>query len=291
MVKKSGLGRGLSALIPTTKETATPEDRYQEVPLNLLDPNPEQPRHVFHDEQLKELSESIKHNGVIQPIIVTPRGKRFLVIAGERRWRATKLAGYENIPAVVRKIDTKQLLSLALLENIQRAELNPIEEALAYDRLLETNKMTQEELADTLGKSRVTITNTVRLLRLPSPVKNMIQDGKISFGHARCLVAVEDKDTCLKLAGAVIEKQMSVRELEARIRSERDAKKPAAKKGKNEAVKEAERKLSQSLRWKVSIAGDGKKGKIAIAYGSEEELNKLIQFLSSSSSENASHGG
>lgn len=285
MAKKSGLGKGLSALIPTTKETPKGDDRYQEIELNLLDPNPEQPRHVFHEEQLKELSESIKHNGVIQPIIVTPHGRRFVVIAGERRWRATRLAGYDKIPAVVRKIDKEQMLSLALLENIQRAELNPIEEALAYTRLLETNKVTQEQLADTLGKSRTSITNTVRLLRLPSPVKNMIQDGKLSFGHARCLVALEDKDTCLKFAGAVIEKQMSVRELEARIRAEREGKKKASKPPKPVALKETERSLTKVLRHKVSIAGDGKKGKIAIAYESEEELNKLVQFLSNSNGE------
>lgn len=285
MVKKSGLGKGLSALIPTTKETPKEDDHYQEIELDLLDPNPEQPRHVFHEDQLKELSDSIKHNGVIQPIIVTPKGRRFVVIAGERRWRATRLAGYDKIPAVVRKIDKEQMLSLALLENIQRSELNPIEEALAYSRLLETNKITQEELADTLGKSRTTITNTCRLLRLPSPVKNMIQDGKLSFGHARCLVTLEDKDACLKLAGVVIEKQMSVRELEARIRAERENSKKPPKPVKPVALKETERSLSKVMRHKVSIAGDGKKGKIAIAYESEDELNKLVQFLSNSNGE------
>jgi len=289
-VKKSGLGRGLSALIPTTRETTSEADRYQEVEISLLDPNPEQPRHVFHEEQLRELSDSIKNNGVIQPIIVTPKGQRFVVIAGERRWRASRLAGYTNIPAIVRNIEPGQMLSLALLENIQRAELNPIEEALAYDRLLETNKVTQEELADTLGKSRTTITNTVRLLRLPSPVKNMIQDGKLSFGHARCLVALEDKELCLKLASAVIEKQMSVRDLEARIRADKDGHKVPPKKVKPQVIKDYEVNLSSALSRKVSIAGTGKKGKIAIAYDSAEELNKLVQFLSHSSSENANGG-
>jgi len=157
--------------------------------------------------------------------------------------------------------------------------------------LLETNKLTQEELADTLGKSRVTINNTVRLLRLPSPVKNMIQDGKLSFGHARCLVTIEDKDVCLKLAVLVIEKHMSVRELEARVRAAREGEKKTAKRPKVPALKDFERSLSKVLSRKVSIAGDGKKGKIAIAYDTEEELRNLVQFLSSSASENASHDG
>ncbi len=291
MLKKSGLGKGLSALIPTSTETQVPGDSYQEIALHLLEPNPEQPRHVFHEVQLKELSESIKNNGVIQPIIVTPKDGRFVVIAGERRWRATKLAGYDKIPAVIRQIDSQQLLSIALLENIQRAELNPIEEALAYAKLLETNKMTQEELADSLGRNRVTIANTVRLLRLPSAVKNMIQDGKLSFGHARCLVTVDDKDSCLKLAGQVFEKQLSVRELEARIRAEREAGEKKGTVKRNPVLRETERGLSKALSRKVSIAGDGKKGKIAIAYDSEEELAKLVQFLSNTALENASHGG
>lgn len=291
MAKKSGLGKGLSALIPTTTETKGKGDRYEEIEISLLDPNPEQPRHVFHEEQLRELSDSIKHNGVIQPIIVTPSDKRFVVIAGERRWRATLLAGFEKIPAVVRNVDKGELLSLALLENIQRAELNPIEEALAYNRLLETNHLTQEDLAGRLGKSRVTITNTVRLLKLPSPIKNMIQDGKLSFGHARCLAAIEDREECLKWAGGVLEKGWSVRELEARIRAEREKKGLGPKPKKSDTIKQLERSIAKRFGIKVSITGDGKKGRISLAYGNQDELSRLTALLSDASLETEDHGG
>lgn len=291
MVKKSGLGRGLSALIPTSKET-TAQDKYQELSINILDPNPEQPRNVFHEEQLLELANSIKHNGVIQPIIVTPKGQRFVVIAGERRWRASKLAGYEKIPAVIRSIKQEQMLSLALLENIQRAELNPIEEGMAYTKLLKADELTQDELANRLGKSRATITNTVRLLKLPTQVKNMIQDGILSFGHARCLVGIEDTESCLRMAGSTYEKQWSVRELEKRIRASREAKKGNKSTAtKNPSLKQLAQGLSQTLRSKVTIGGDGKKGKVAIAYNSEEELQKLIEMFESKALESAEHGG
>lgn len=281
MAKKSGLGRGLSALIPTGVDQNESEDRFQEIDLDLLDPNPEQPRHTFHEDQLSELSESIRHNGVIQPIIVTPSGDRFVVIAGERRWRATKLAGFEKIPAVVREVEEGQMLSFALLENIQRSELNPIEEALAYRKLLENNNITQESLAEKLGKNRATISNTIRLLKLPARIKNMIQDQKLSFGHARCLVTVEDGATLNKLAEACVEKQWSVRELERRVQRENEAGKKAAQ-SKDDAIRGIERRLSEVICGKVSIAGNGKKGKITIAYGSENEFSEIMKvFLKS----------
>jgi len=280
MAKKSGLGRGLSALIPQTTETHNPEDVYQEVSVDLLDPNPEQPRHHFHEEQLRELSDSIKHNGVIQPIIVTPgENGRFLVIAGERRWRATLLAGYEKIPAVVRKVEKGQMLSLALLENIQRQELNPIEEALAYSKLLDDNNFTHEALASRLGKSRVTITNTVRLLRLPSMIKNMIQDSKLSFGHARCLVAIDDPDYMMKLAGNCMEKQWSVRELERRIQQDREKKGQRKPKQAKTVLEDKVAAIRKVFDHKVRITGNPSKGKITIAYESEGELESIVAQL------------
>ena len=281
MVKKSGLGKGLSALIPVSTETDNPSDRYEEVSLDLLDPNPEQPRHHFHQERLNELADSIKTNGVIQPIIVTPSKNRYVVIAGERRWRATRLAGYEKIPAIIRRVNKDQMLSLALLENIQRQELNPIEEALAYGRLLETNKFTHETLATHLGKSRVSITNTVRLLKLPDSVKNFIQDGKLTFGHARSLVGIDNEERLLRLAKACIEKSWSVRELERRIQMEREERKERAKVKKPQTILDTEKRLTSMLKSKVSIAGDGKKGKIVLTYGSEEEFSKIMNFFQS----------
>ena len=281
MVKKSGLGKGLSALIPVSTETDNPSDRYEEISLDLLDPNPEQPRHHFHQERLNELADSIKTNGVIQPIIVTPAKNRFVVIAGERRWRATRLAGYEKIPAIVRRVNKDQMLSLALLENIQRQELNPIEEALAYGRLLETNKFTHETLATHLGKSRVSITNTVRLLKLPDSVKNFIQDGKLTFGHARSLVGIDNEDRLLRLAKSCIDKSWSVRELERRIQMEREERKDRARVKKPQSILDTEKRLAGMLESKVSIAGDGKKGKIVLTYGSEEEFTKILNFFQS----------
>ena len=278
MVKKSGLGRGLTALIPIGKETDHPDDHYEELAVDLLDPNPEQPRQQFHEERLLELADSIRHHGVIQPIIVTPRENRYIVIAGERRWRATKLAGYEKIPAVVRQVDPGKMLSLALLENIQRQELNPIEEALAYQRLLETHGFTHETLASNLGKGRVTITNTLRLLRLPDTVKNMIQDGQLTFGHARCLVTVDQSERQKKLAETSVERQWSVRELERRIQQERNdsPKKPVPK---DVALGEMEKQLYARFQSKVTIAGTGKKGKITFSYGSEMELNRIFTSM------------
>ncbi len=279
MAKKSGLGKGLSVLIPASKDSQNPADRYEELSIEKLDPNPDQPRHRFHEGQLKELADSIKHNGVIQPIIVTPIEDRFVVIAGERRWRATKLAGYAKIPAIVRKVEKGQMLSLALLENIQRQELNPIEEGLAYRRLLNANDFTHETLASKLGKSRVTISNTLRLLKLPDPVKNLIQDSRLSFGHARCLAAIDDAARIEKLAMACIDKQWSVRELERRVKIEREARKRRVRTRKDPSLKETEKRLADLFHSKVSIAGDGKKGKIVFPYGSEEEFKRLLNSI------------
>lgn len=278
MVRKSGLGRGLSALIPSNKEPENPEDRYEELSLDLLIPNPEQPRHTFHQERLHELADSIRHNGVIQPIIVTPQKDRYIVIAGERRWRATKLAGYEKIPAIVRKIEKGKMLSLALLENIQRQELNPIEEALAYRRLLDSSGFTHETLARNLGKNRVTITNTLRLLKLSEPIRDLIQDNRLSFGHARCLVPLENEDKVAKLAENCIEKQWSVRELEKRIQKDKE-KKGKWRIVKSKEIENLEKKIGGQLNAKVAIAGEGKKGKIAIIYDSESAFRRIIATI------------
>ncbi len=279
MAKKSGLGRGLSALIPKTTEVQDPKDKFAELSVDILDANPEQPRHHFHEDQLKELSDSIKENGVIQPIIVTMGNSgRYVVIAGERRWRATMLAGYEKIPAIIRKVEKGQMLSLALLENIQRQELNSIEEALAFHKLLQDNNFTHENLAKQMGKSRVSITNTVRLLKLPGMIKNMIQDGKLSFGHARCLVGLDDNDKIMKLAGYCLEKQWSVRELERKIQQDRE-RKDKVKSKPDGVLKQSAKEISDVFQSKVSITGNTKKGKISICYGSESEFETIMAYL------------
>lgn len=278
MAKKSGLGKGLSALIPAHKRMDESKDRYEEIDITLLDPNPEQPRQVFDKSHLQELSDSIKHNGVIQPLIVTPQGERFIIIAGERRWRASKLAGYKVVPAIVRKIEKGKMLSLALLENIQRQELNPIEEALAYSKLLEDNNFTHETLAVKMGKNRTTISNTVRLLKLPEAIKDKIQDGLLSFGHARCLITVDANEHLDKLADKCIQGQWSVRELEKRIALQRSrATRRRSRKQKN--IKDIELQISQIFGSKVTIAGEGRKGKITIAYESDAQFKKILSSL------------
>lgn len=276
MVKKSGLGRGLSALIPVNKDNEEYEGSYRELPIEKVTPNPDQPRKHFEEEQLQELATSIKNHGVIQPIIVTPHKNGYMVIAGERRWRATQLAGYEKIPAVIRKVEQGQMLALALLENIQRQELNAIEEALAYKKLLEDHQFTHETLAAHLGKSRVTISNTTRLLKLPVRIQDMIQDGTLSFGHARCLITLEDAEKVENLAKTCIEKQWSVRELERRVSAEKQKKKATVKERKAKWMKDGEKRLSQWFGKKVNIGGDGKKGKIMISYASEKELQSIL---------------
>lgn len=276
MVKKSGLGKGLSALIPVNKDNEQYEGKYRELLIADIDPNPDQPRHLFQEDQLQELAISIKNHGVIQPIIVTPNNGRYMVIAGERRWRATKIAGYDKIPAVIRDVQHGQMLALALLENIQRQELNSIEEAMAYRKLLDENQFTHETLASHLGKSRVTISNTIRLLKLPDRIQNMIQDGTLSFGHARCLITLENVDKADKLARTCIEKQWSVRELERRVGQEKVQKTPTEKQKKTKWIKDSEKQLTSWLGNKVTIGGDGKKGKIMISYGTEKDLQSIL---------------
>lgn len=276
MVKKSGLGRGLSALIPVNKDNEEFEGKYRELAIAEIQPNPDQPRQYFEEDQLQELAISIKNHGVIQPIIVTPYKKGYMVIAGERRWRASQIAGYDKIPAVIRDVEQGQMLALALLENIQRQELNAIEEALAYRKLLDEHQFTHETLASHLGKSRVTISNTIRLLKLPERIQNMIQDATLSFGHARCLITLEDPEKVEKLARTCIEKQWSVRELERRVSLEKAEKKASAKPKKNKWVKDGEKRLTQWFGNKVTIGGDGKKGKIMISYASEKELQSIL---------------
>jgi ParB family chromosome partitioning protein len=282
MAKKSGLGRGLSALIPVSADNQPLENsKFREIPITYLDPNPDQPRTQFLEDSLVELSDSIKEHGVIQPIIVTPNGDRYTVIAGERRWRATRLAGYEKIPAIVREVEPGQMLSLALLENIQRQELNPVEEAVAYRKLIDAHKFTHETLANHLGKSRVTISNVLRLLKLSDKVKNYIQDGKLSFGQARCLITLEDQEMMEALAQECISKGWSVRELERRVQAMKD-KEPNASKArskKSQQVKQTEKDLSKHFQSKVLISGDGKKGKITINYSNEAEYQKILGEL------------
>lgn len=278
MARKSGLGRGLSALIP---EGAEKEHNYIDIDLDLIDPNPEQPRHQFDPEKLQELAASIRHNGVIQPVIVTRRGPRYTLVAGERRWRAAQVAGYDRIPAIVRTVEPGQMLTLALLENIQRQELNPVEEAQAYKILIERHRFTHETLAENLGKSRAGITNTLRLLKLPQDVQDLVQDGRLSFGHAKCLIGIADGRAIKEMAEACLKHQWSVRQLERKM-AEGDARKTKRTPATEVAdvfLKKAEQAISERLGSKVRITGSQRRGKIVISYKNSDELQRVFELL------------
>lgn len=277
MAKRLGLGRGLSALIP---EGLDSPDKLFDLDLDLIDPNPDQPRTEFDPERLAELAESIRHNGLIQPIIVTRRGARYTLIAGERRWRAAQLAEYQKIPAIVRQIQEGDLLTLSLLENIQRQELNPIEEARAYKNLIETHDFTHDSLATRLGKSRAAISNTLRLLKLTKNLQDLIEDEKLSFGHGKCLSAIDDPRRCEALAEACVAHGWSVRQLEEAIRKNRRSR-PAPKSDATKSVflRRAEQQMSSHLGTRVFVQGTDEKGKIVIPYTSPTLLQKIFEML------------
>jgi len=277
MAKRLGLGKGLSALIPEGLDT---QDKLFDIDVDLIDPNPDQPRSEFNPDRLEELAESIRNNGVIQPIIVTKTGKRYTLIAGERRWRAAQLAGYHKIPAIIRTVADGEMLTLSLLENIQREELNPIEEARAYRNLIETQNFTHDSMAAHLGKSRAAISNTIRLLKLPREVQSLIEDGQLKFGHGKCLITIEDPEVLNQMALTCIEQGWSVRQLEEGIRKQRPRK--VAKKSrpaKSVFLRRAEQQMSAQMGIPISIQGTDQKGKIVIPYKSPELLQKIFETI------------
>ena len=287
MAIKKGLGKGLDSMIPEKKTKAEikadADNSLVEVKISEIDPNIGQPRKKFDEDELLELAESIKIHGVIQPIIVTKRGKRYEIIAGERRWRASKLAGLTKIPAVIREYTDKEIMEVSLIENIQRQDLNPIEEAVAFKNLIDEYKMKQDDLAERVSKSRSAITNALRLLKLDDKVKAMLAEGLISTGHARALLAVEDKSKQQILATRIFDEKLSVRETEKLVKQILENKE--SKKEKKSSEKLIYKKLEDSLKSiigsKVSIKSkDNCKGKIEIDYYSIEELDRITELLS-----------
>ena len=287
MAIKKGLGKGLDSMIPEKKTKAEikadADNSLVEVKISEIDPNIGQPRKKFDEDELLELAESIKIHGVIQPIIVTKRGKRYEIIAGERRWRASKLAGLTKIPAVIREHTDKEIMEVSLIENIQRQDLNPIEEAVAFKNLIDEYKMKQDDLAERVSKSRSAITNALRLLKLDDKVKAMLAEGLISTGHARALLAVEDKNKQQILATRIFDEKLSVRETEKLVKQILENKE--SKKEKKSSEKLIYKKLEDSLKSiigsKVSIKSkDNGKGKIEIDYYSIEELDRITELLS-----------
>jgi ParB family chromosome partitioning protein len=260
-----------------------PDDVLVDVDLDLLEPNPDQPRSQFHDGRLEELAASIKVNGIVQPLLVRRRGERYQIIAGERRWRAAQLAAIQKVPVVVREIPDDRVLELSLVENIQRQELNPIEEAHAYRRLIDGLGLTQEDVARRVGRDRSSVTNYLRLLKLPRDIQTWVEEDRLSMGHARALLSLESPQAQRDLASDVINRGLSVREVERQIRRLQQARTPQ---GRSESrtdvnVRAAEEKLQRKLRTRVRIRKTARGGRIEIQFYSDAELDSIYQMLMS----------
>jgi len=285
-MKRNALGKGLSALLPDPDPQApaptTNDSGILDLPVEALEPNPVQPRTHFAAAALEELAESIRESGLVQPILVrrTSTG-RHQIIAGERRWRAAKQVGLATVPVMVRDVPDDRLLEMALVENIQREELSPLEEAHAYQKLLDTLRLTQEELAKKLGKDRSTLANSVRLLRLPPDVQALINDRRLDAGHARPLLALERADDQVALAREAVQKGLSAREVERRVALQRAASSAKEKAGdrKDANTKAAEERLRASLGTRVEIRRRARGGILEIAFANEAELNRLFEWL------------
>ena len=277
--KKGGLGRGIEALFEDEPQIEEIEE-VKELDLSYIRPNPYQPRKRFDDKSLRELSDSIKENGVFQPIIVRKSVNGYEIIAGERRYRASKLAKKKTIPAIVRKFDESQMMEVAVLENLQREDLTPLEEAQAYEMLQKNLGLTQEEVSKRMGKSRPYIANYLRLLTLPSKTKRLLQHGDLSMGQARTLLGLKDKDKIDALAKRVAKEGMPVRKVEALV-SEMNAKKPQKKTVKKSAfIRASENQLSNKFGSSVNISETKKgKGHLSIDFASADELNRILDLL------------
>ena len=276
------LGRGLSALIPDINGEIDKKD-ITTIELKNIYPNQDQPRRVFDEEKIKILSESIKNYGVLQPIVLKPDEKgKYMIIAGERRYRASKLARKSDIPAVIKDIPMKDIMEIALIENLQREELNPIEEALAYKSLIKNYEVTQEEISEAVGKSRPHITNTLRLLNLPKQITDMIDQGQITAGHGKAILRITDENLQIELANKVIAEELSVRATEnlAKKISEENIKEiPKKVKEKDVFIVDVEERLRNIFGTKVNISKGKKKGKIEIEYYNEDDLNNIVSML------------
>ena len=285
MGKKFALGKGLSALIPEDIAVESDQDKSGKIliPLNEIKNDNNQPRKSFDNDKIAELTESIKTHGIIQPLILRKADDGFyIIVAGERRWRAAKVAGLKEVPAIVMELSEKDVLEISLIENIQRQDLNPIEEALAYKKLLTEFKLTQEDLSKRIGKSRTSITNTIRLINLDSRVQQYIIEGIITEGHGRALLGIKDEETQYELSQKVIDENLSVRELERLV------KKIAEGKIKEEILitnelnpyyKEIKNQLQNYFGTKVNISNKNNKGKIEIEYYSEDDLQRILDII------------
>ncbi len=290
-----GLGRGLNALIPddnegkdnvvvkeVVKEVVVKEPAETKIRISQIEPNREQPRKSFDEDALIELSESIKMYGVLQPLLVQKKDNYYEIIAGERRWRAAKLAGVKEVPVVIKDYSNQEIMEIALIENIQREDLNPIEEAMAYQRLIKDYRLKQDEVAEKVSKSRATITNSLRLLKLDKRVQEMVMEGKISNGHARAIIGIEDGDKQYNIAMKIFDENLSVRETEKLMHQLDKPEKAKKETPENDFIyRDIEDRVSKIMGTQVVIKNkSNNKGKIEIGYYSQEELERIIELLS-----------
>jgi ParB family chromosome partitioning protein len=284
---RRALGRGLDALLPRVApeppaEAAGPSDRVARLPLDLIDPNPNQPRRVFERERLEELAASIRAEGVIQPVVVRRRGDRYILVIGERRLRAAQMAGFKEIPAIVREIPEERLLEVTLIENIQREDLNPMEAAAAFEQMSEELGLSQEEIAERTGKDRATISNLTRLLRLPHAVQQLIWNKKLSMGHARAILSLKDQTSQLNVAEKAARLELSVREVERWVKHllREGRPKTVTMEAIDPNVLAAIQELEELLGTRVRLVPRGKqKGRIEIEYYSTEELERIYSIV------------
>jgi len=289
-VKKKGLGKGIGALIPDFEGDAPEatidilkkdEKSVSELKITNIEPNKGQPRKDFDEEQLKALADSIAEYGVIQPIVVKKvKDNRYSIVAGERRWRAARLAGLKTIPATINDYDEQTVMEVALTENLQREDLNPIEEALGYRDLMDKFSLTQEQISVRIGKSRPAIANSLRLLNLCDEVREMVRSGKISSGHARCLVTIQVPDGQIAVANEIIKHDLSVRDTELLVKNFNKGKKESSpKKEKDIYIADLESRLSKKLGYKVTVSEGARKSKIEIDYYNNDDLEKILKIL------------
>lgn len=297
-VKSKGLGRGLDTLIPEKKsikssqksetsksaEKQEPQNGELMMKINMVEPNRDQPRKNFEEDALLELADSIKQMGVLQPLLVRKRNDYYEIIAGERRWRAAKIAGLKEVPVIIKDYTEQEIVEIGLIENIQRENLNPIEEAMAYKKLLEEFHLKQDEVAERVSKSRTAVTNSMRLLKLNEKVQQMIIDDMITTGHARALLAIDDQEQQYILANKIFDEKLSVRETEKLIKDIKNPKKPKIKKHVENAFlyDDLANKMKEVMGTKVNISTKGNgKGKIEIEYYSDKELERMFDMIMS----------
>lgn len=291
--KKKGLGRGLNTLIPSEpmiennkkKNSLEKElncDKEMTLPIQKIEPNPDQPRNQFDEDSLQELADSIKQFGILQPLLVKKRDNFYEIIAGERRWRAAKLAGLKEVPVIIRDFTDNEIVEIALIENIQRENLSPIEEAMAYKRLMEEFHLKQDEVAAKVSKSRAAITNSLRLLKLDERVQRMLEEEMISTGHARALLAIHDGNQQYEAAMKVFDEKLSVRDIEKLVKEINKPKKEKIKEDYSFLYTDLEESMKQILGSKVSIKNKkNNKGKIEIEYYSRDELERIVDMIKS----------